>query len=622
MRNRVSLLALLVLTLVVRPVSAAEAKVTVGRPANTPVTPAVAPHPFAWLFSAQRTAAVAELQKQEIVVEELREDVELALEVDRIEKITRQPGPTPDRAKTRLTLKSRAESQRVSAGTIVVRSNQPRANLAASRLAPQSEGGLVAQGVFGDGVSEGKDLPVLRLVAATPILTTQVRPLSEKRPHDRPITLEDWLGLQNGSGVVLLTRLRRNGSLRRCHDDYGFPAAGLPTTSSTARWRGSGSSGRQRTTRPSRRCCRGEGATAHAFAGVVRAAEPLAFGAVAACRRRFVGVHARASVTHTQRWHAAHHTSGRGALYQGRFKSFPIQEDQHLLTVLRYVERNALREVGRIGGGVALVQPVASAQRRCRGVGGRGAGAVVAELAAACAVAADGGRAGGAAAIGGARSALRRGVLAGGNGQATALGIDTSPTWPPEEGSGRPRLPKRFKTPDPFSNACEGQSWKIRSRLRTTLHDWRRVTKTRSRSSGTSISTSWSGRPGRGWNAYRGGWPTRRTWPSVPWRASTAVLRREDSLDSSAATIYGGGPLTIICGKCIGLSDRHFAQREGGGCVLGESAIGKGGGGFESENGIAGVAGKEPAPGVGRRIRRELPAIAGGAAQNDEFGLR
>ena len=49
------------------------------------------------------------------------------------------------------------------------------------------------------------------------------------------------------------------------------------------------------------------------------------------------------TVTHTQRWHAAHHTSGTGPLYQGRFKSFPIQEDDHLLTVLRYVERNPLR---------------------------------------------------------------------------------------------------------------------------------------------------------------------------------------------------------------------------------------------------------------------------------------
>ena len=49
------------------------------------------------------------------------------------------------------------------------------------------------------------------------------------------------------------------------------------------------------------------------------------------------------TVTHTQRWHAAHRTAGTGPLYQGRFKSFPIQEDDHVLTVLRYVEQNPLR---------------------------------------------------------------------------------------------------------------------------------------------------------------------------------------------------------------------------------------------------------------------------------------
>jgi putative transposase len=49
------------------------------------------------------------------------------------------------------------------------------------------------------------------------------------------------------------------------------------------------------------------------------------------------------TVTHVRRWHAHHHSAGSGPLYQGRFKSFPIQEDQHLLTVCRYVERNALR---------------------------------------------------------------------------------------------------------------------------------------------------------------------------------------------------------------------------------------------------------------------------------------
>jgi len=46
--------------------------------------------------------------------------------------------------------------------------------------------------------------------------------------------------------------------------------------------------------------------------------------------------------THAMRWHVAHNTVGRGHLYQGRFKSFPVQEDGHFLTLCRYVERNAL----------------------------------------------------------------------------------------------------------------------------------------------------------------------------------------------------------------------------------------------------------------------------------------
>jgi putative transposase len=52
--------------------------------------------------------------------------------------------------------------------------------------------------------------------------------------------------------------------------------------------------------------------------------------------------------THTQRWHAHYHTAGTGHLYQGRFRAFPVEEDEHLYTVLRYVERNALR-AGLVG---------------------------------------------------------------------------------------------------------------------------------------------------------------------------------------------------------------------------------------------------------------------------------
>jgi putative transposase len=46
--------------------------------------------------------------------------------------------------------------------------------------------------------------------------------------------------------------------------------------------------------------------------------------------------------THAMRWRVAHHNVGLGPLYQGRFKSFPIEKDQAFLLVCRYVERNAL----------------------------------------------------------------------------------------------------------------------------------------------------------------------------------------------------------------------------------------------------------------------------------------
>jgi putative transposase len=47
--------------------------------------------------------------------------------------------------------------------------------------------------------------------------------------------------------------------------------------------------------------------------------------------------------THAMRWHAHRQSRGSGHVYQGRFKSFPVQGDGHFLTASRYVERNALR---------------------------------------------------------------------------------------------------------------------------------------------------------------------------------------------------------------------------------------------------------------------------------------
>ena len=50
----------------------------------------------------------------------------------------------------------------------------------------------------------------------------------------------------------------------------------------------------------------------------------------------------RRPLTPAMRWRVGHRTVGYGHLYQGRFQSFPVQSDDHLMTVLRYIERKAV----------------------------------------------------------------------------------------------------------------------------------------------------------------------------------------------------------------------------------------------------------------------------------------
>ena len=82
---------------------------------------------------------------------------------------------------------------------------------------------------------------------------------------------------------------------------------------------------------------------------------------------RFVGW---LTLTHTQRWHAYRRSTGSGHVYQGRFKSFPVQEDEHFYTVARYVERNALRaqlaRAPKSGDGAACIAGCAARPRTGR----------------------------------------------------------------------------------------------------------------------------------------------------------------------------------------------------------------------------------------------------------------
>ncbi len=49
------------------------------------------------------------------------------------------------------------------------------------------------------------------------------------------------------------------------------------------------------------------------------------------------------TTTHVRQRRTQTKSVGEGHLYQGTYKSFPIETDHHLLTVIRYVEQNPLR---------------------------------------------------------------------------------------------------------------------------------------------------------------------------------------------------------------------------------------------------------------------------------------
>jgi putative transposase len=51
----------------------------------------------------------------------------------------------------------------------------------------------------------------------------------------------------------------------------------------------------------------------------------------------------RLTTTHVRQWHLYRESVGLGHLYQGTYKSFPVQGDEHFYSVCRYVEGNPLR---------------------------------------------------------------------------------------------------------------------------------------------------------------------------------------------------------------------------------------------------------------------------------------
>ena len=69
------------------------------------------------------------------------------------------------------------------------------------------------------------------------------------------------------------------------------------------------------------------------------------------------------TVTHTQRWHVHHDTAGTGSVYQGRFKSFPVQTGTFFDGRAVCGAQCVAGEAGGPGGGLAVVEWVATGTR-------------------------------------------------------------------------------------------------------------------------------------------------------------------------------------------------------------------------------------------------------------------
>lgn len=161
--------------------------------------------PYAYLFPSSWSKVVENLQRHGIDVEELREDIDLDLEIYRIGKIVKR-GIYQKRPLIEVEAMPRKEARRVAAGTILVKTRQPLGTLAAYLLEPQAEDGLCTWSFFDEGIREGADYPVLRLPSETPQFSTSVRPLHEERSFHKRIDLDMLLGkkdMPNLSGAPL-----------------------------------------------------------------------------------------------------------------------------------------------------------------------------------------------------------------------------------------------------------------------------------------------------------------------------------------------------------------------------------------------------------------------------------
>ena len=145
--------------------------------------------PYAYLLAAKFKKLTEHLQREDIEVSELREDIELDVEVYRIDRIVRDKKQARKQRSFKLGTERRQETKRFKAGTILVKTDQKPGDKIIELLDPTTKKKTIIRKLI-RRLKAGDDYPIVILNSYVPITHGPVCPLEKKRQFSKPITFE------------------------------------------------------------------------------------------------------------------------------------------------------------------------------------------------------------------------------------------------------------------------------------------------------------------------------------------------------------------------------------------------------------------------------------------------
>jgi dipeptidyl-peptidase-4 len=145
--------------------------------------------PYAYLFPAKFKRLTEYLQQEDIEVRELREDIELDVEIYHIDRIVRDKKQAREERSFRLRTKHKQETKRFKACTILVKTDQEQSDKVKELLDPTTKKKAIIRKLI-RRLKAGEDYPIVILNSYVPITHGPVCPLEEKRQFNKPITFE------------------------------------------------------------------------------------------------------------------------------------------------------------------------------------------------------------------------------------------------------------------------------------------------------------------------------------------------------------------------------------------------------------------------------------------------